>query len=87
MKHSTMQHGANPSMGMEGHNHHAMMIADFKKRFYVVLVFNCSRYAAVKYDTALAEYPYQFYRLTICSFASFISCVFLWRLAVFKRIG
>ena len=33
-----MQHGANPSMGMEGHNHHAMMIADFKKRFYVVLI-------------------------------------------------
>jgi len=32
-----MQHGANPSMGMEGHNH-AMMIADYKKRFYVVLV-------------------------------------------------
>ncbi len=37
MDHSAMQHGANPSMGMEGHNHHAMMIADFKKRFYVVL--------------------------------------------------
>ncbi|MBK7883421.1 MAG: copper-translocating P-type ATPase [Chitinophagaceae bacterium] len=35
---SSMQHGANPSMGMAGHNHHAMMIADFKKRFYVVLV-------------------------------------------------
>ena len=33
-----MQHGANPSMGMAGHNHHAMMIADFKKRFYVVLI-------------------------------------------------
>jgi len=33
-----MQHGANPSMGLEGHNHHAMMIADFRKRFYVVLV-------------------------------------------------
>ena len=32
-----MQHGANPSMGMAGHNHNAM-IADFKKRFYVVLV-------------------------------------------------
>src|ERR1035437_5823397 len=32
-----MQHGHNPSMGMEGHNH-AMMIADYKKRFYVVLV-------------------------------------------------
>ena len=37
MNHSTMQHGDNPSMGMEGHNHHAMMIADFKKRFYLVL--------------------------------------------------
>ena len=37
MNHSTMQHGHNPSMGMEGHNH-AMMIADFKRRFYVVLI-------------------------------------------------
>jgi len=38
MNHSTMPHGHNPSMGMEGHNH-AMMIADFKRRFYVVLIF------------------------------------------------
>jgi Cu2+-exporting ATPase len=38
MNHSTMQHDGNPSMGMEGHNHHAMMIDDFKKRFYVVLI-------------------------------------------------
>ncbi|HWJ25802.1 MAG TPA: heavy metal-binding domain-containing protein, partial [Flavisolibacter sp.] len=29
---------ANPPMGHEGHDHHAMMIGDFKKRFYVVLV-------------------------------------------------
>jgi Cu2+-exporting ATPase len=28
---------ADPHMQMGGHNHHAMMIADFKKRFYVVL--------------------------------------------------
>ena len=35
---STMHHGANPSMGMAGHNHHAMMIADFKKRFYITLI-------------------------------------------------
>jgi hypothetical protein len=28
MDHSPMQHGHNPSMGTEGHNH-AMMIADF----------------------------------------------------------
>src|SRR5687767_4285357 len=33
------RHGAdNPPMGHEGHDHHAMMIGDFKKRFYVVLV-------------------------------------------------
>ena len=38
MDHSPLRHGDNPSMGMEGHNHHAMMIADFKKQFYVVLV-------------------------------------------------
>ena len=25
-------------MNIEGHNHHAMMIADFKKRFYIVLI-------------------------------------------------
>lgn len=31
-----MQHGGNPPMGMGGHDHHAM-IADYKKRFYVVL--------------------------------------------------
>jgi Cu2+-exporting ATPase len=33
------QHGTNnPPMGHEGHDHHAMMIGDFKKRFYLVLV-------------------------------------------------
>lgn len=37
MNHRNMQHGNNKPMGMAGHNHHAMMIADFKKRFYVVL--------------------------------------------------
>jgi Cu2+-exporting ATPase len=35
---SNMQHEANPPMGHAGHNHHAMMIADFRKRFYAVLV-------------------------------------------------
>jgi len=38
MDHGSMKSGDNPSMGMEGHNHYAMMIADFKKRFYVVLI-------------------------------------------------
>ena len=27
----------NPPMGHAGHDHHAMMIDDFKKRFYIVL--------------------------------------------------
>ena len=35
-KHAGMDH--NPPMGHAGHDHHAMMIDDFKKRFYVVLV-------------------------------------------------
>ncbi len=38
MDHSPLQHDGNPSMGHVGHDHHAMMAADFKKRFYVVLV-------------------------------------------------
>lgn len=38
MNHGNMNHGVNPPMGHEGHNHHAMMIADFRKRFYVALV-------------------------------------------------
>ncbi|MBX7109593.1 MAG: cadmium-translocating P-type ATPase [Chitinophagales bacterium] len=40
MDHSQMDHsghGAIP-MGMEGHNHHKMMIEDFKKRFWVSLI-------------------------------------------------
>lgn len=36
--HSSHSPSQNPSMGHAGHDHHAMMIADFKKRFYVVLV-------------------------------------------------
>ncbi|ULQ50984.1 copper-translocating P-type ATPase [Flavihumibacter fluvii] len=35
--HNHHQHDPNPPMGHAGHDHHAMMIADFKKRFYVVL--------------------------------------------------
>jgi Cu2+-exporting ATPase len=30
-------HVMNPAMGMAGHDHHKMMIADFKRRFFVVL--------------------------------------------------
>jgi Cu2+-exporting ATPase len=37
MDHSKMHKGHDPHMGMSEHDHHAMMIADFKKRFYVVL--------------------------------------------------
>ncbi|QEC78807.1 copper-translocating P-type ATPase [Mucilaginibacter ginsenosidivorax] len=37
MEHQQMHHSHDPHMGMSEHDHHAMMIADFKKRFYVVL--------------------------------------------------
>ncbi len=38
MDHGNMQQGGDPSLGIEGHDHHAMMIKDYRKRFYVVLV-------------------------------------------------
>jgi Cu2+-exporting ATPase len=40
MNQSGMQHGSNAEMDMTAHNHsdHGGMVADFKKRFYVVLV-------------------------------------------------
>lgn len=39
MDHSKMQHGhRNIPMGTAGHNHHNMMIEDFKKRFWVSLI-------------------------------------------------
>lgn len=37
MDHSKMDHGAIP-MGMAGHDHHKMMIEDFKKRFWISLI-------------------------------------------------
>ncbi len=36
-EHSKMDHGAIP-MGREGHDHHKMMIRDFRKRFWVCLI-------------------------------------------------
>lgn len=39
LRHTSHEHdGHNASTGHEAHDHHAMMIGDFKKRFYVVLV-------------------------------------------------
>jgi P-type Cu2+ transporter len=40
MDHSKMDHGDHGAipMGMAGHDHHKMMIADFKKRFWVTLI-------------------------------------------------
>ena len=37
MDHSKMDHGSIP-MGMSGHDHHKMMIEDFKKRFWISLI-------------------------------------------------
>src|SRR5882757_5910188 len=33
-----MEHMHHPAMGHAGHDHHDMMIADFRKRFYITLV-------------------------------------------------
>lgn len=38
MNHNGKKHDDNPPMGMADHDHHKMMIADFKRRFYVVSI-------------------------------------------------
>ncbi|AEE54449.1 copper-translocating P-type ATPase [Haliscomenobacter hydrossis] len=38
MKGHAGHHSPNPPMHQTGHDHHAMMIADFRKRFYIVLI-------------------------------------------------
>lgn len=39
MEHNHNSHNhSNPPMGHTGHNHHQMMVNDFRKRFYVVLI-------------------------------------------------
>lgn len=38
MNHDSMKRGANSQMVMPGQDHHKMMITDYKKRFYVVLI-------------------------------------------------
>ena len=53
MDHGSMKHGDNPSMGMEGHNHHAMMIADFLKTVLPDADAYYSHYAVINYDTAI----------------------------------
>ena len=37
-QHEHSQHSMNPPMGMMHHDHHKMMIDDFKKRFYITLI-------------------------------------------------
>jgi Cu2+-exporting ATPase len=36
--HGHSMNDKNPPMGHSGHDHHAMMISDFRKRFYIVLI-------------------------------------------------
>ena len=38
MNHGDHDHGGNVPMGMAGHDHHKMMIADFRKRFWITLI-------------------------------------------------
>ena len=53
MNHNSMKHGANPPMGMAGHDHHKMMITDFKKRFYIVLILTIPIMLLSTNDTAI----------------------------------
>ena len=70
MDHSEMDHSSIP-MGMEGHDHHKMMIEDFKKRFWVTIVltipilfFSPMIQGFLGYDILLPGNPYILFALS-----------------------
>jgi uncharacterized protein involved in copper resistance len=87
MDHSKMQHSHDAHKGMAEHDHHAMMIADFKKRFLCSATAYYTDHAAVHADSAMAACRSQLYRVTLRAFCISFCCVCLWWLAVFNRVG
>ena len=85
MSSGKIQHGSNPSMGMEGHDHKAM-IADYKKRFYVGADTYSSNCAAVNNGSKSYWCQLAVYRFILYSFCTILGCFLLWRLALFKRM-
>jgi len=73
MDHSTMDHGDHGAipMGQEGHDHHKMMIDDFKKRFWIssvitipILVFSPMIQGLLGYQWLLPGNPYILFTLS-----------------------
>lgn len=73
MDHSTMDHGDHGAipMGREGHDHHKMMIDDFKKRFWIssvitipILVFSPMIQDLLGYEWLLPGNPYILFALS-----------------------
>ncbi|PZX51537.1 Cu2+-exporting ATPase [Algoriphagus ratkowskyi] len=72
MDHSKMKHDhGNVSMGMAGHDHHKMMIEDFKKRFWItviltipILVFSPMIQGLLGYEWLLPGNPYILFGLS-----------------------
>ncbi len=73
MDHSTMDHGDHGAipMGREGHDHHKMMIDDFKKRFWIssvisipILVFSPMIQDLLGYEWRLPGNPYILFALS-----------------------
>ena len=73
MDHSTMDHGDHGAipMGREGHDHHKMMIEDFKKRFWIssvitipILVFSPMIQGLLGYEWLLPGNPYILFALS-----------------------
>ncbi|MEJ0081532.1 MAG: hypothetical protein WDM78_11455 [Puia sp.] len=74
------------TMGHAGHDHHAMMIADFRRRFYVVLVLTLPIMLLSETIQHWAEYSYSISRIKLSSPPFVFSCLLLWRMAFFKRM-
>ena len=82
-----IQHEHNPAMGHIGHDHHAMMIDDFKKRFYVVLVLTIPIMLLSAMIQQFIGVDWQFTGFSIYFICIIIGRIFLWWLAFFKRVG
>ena len=82
-----IQDSQNPPMGHEGHDHHAMMTGDFKKRFFIVLLLTIPVLLLSEMIQHWLNIHFVFPGSRICIIGIIIRHLFIWRMAIFKRMG
>ncbi len=64
MKHDCMSHDCHPPMGHTDHDHHAMMIADFRKKILRGIDIGCTDYVAVNNDLSFNKIDSKFFQIS-----------------------